>query len=165
MTSDNPTRTVHFAIGRRLEGRDQPAGPLGGPLYPTLAMQITENAEPEDSAYYLMMVAGAWGLLGAACLLANLPITIPLAILVGDEAGQVAISTLTAAVAFCMTGAVYALWKRYLVVPLARRRLRKDGPESARYVSSLRRTYPRNTSLIGQAAVAIVALAVGLDLL
>jgi hypothetical protein len=46
----------------------------------------------------------------------------------------------------------------YWYVPQARRRARKDGVDSKRFANSMRRTLPRNSSLIFQLAVAAVTI-------
>jgi hypothetical protein len=50
----------------------------------------------------------------------------------------------------------------YWYVPQARCRARKDGVESKRFAISMRRTMPRNSSLIFQSAVAILTLILAL---
>jgi hypothetical protein len=56
----------------------------------------------------------------------------------------------------------YVMWRMYRYVPQARRRARKYGIDSKRFATSMRRTMPRNSSLIFQTAVGIVILILAL---
>jgi hypothetical protein len=46
----------------------------------------------------------------------------------------------------------------YWYVPQARRRARKDGIDSKRFATAMRRTLPRNSSLIFQLAAAVLTI-------
>ena len=62
----------------------------------------------------------------------------------------------------CAAGLFNVLWRMYWYVPQARRRARKDGVDSQRFATSMRRTMPRNSSLIFQTAVAVFTLVIAL---
>jgi hypothetical protein len=63
---------------------------------------------------------------------------------------------------FCVAGASNVIWRMYWYVPQARRRARKEGIDSTRFATSMRRAMPRNSSLIFQTAVGILAFILAL---
>jgi hypothetical protein len=87
---------------------------------------------------------------------------VPVQPLLGDAAGNAVLATCLAGAIFCLAGAANVLWRMYWYVPQAKRRARKDGVDSKRFATSMRRAMPRNSSLIFQTAVGIVTLIIAL---
>ncbi|HEY0343306.1 MAG TPA: hypothetical protein VGC59_01590 [Solirubrobacteraceae bacterium] len=81
---------------------------------------------------------------------------VPVQLLLGDAAGNVVLAACLAGGMFCVAGAFNVMWRMYWYVPQARRRARKDGVDSKRFVTLMRRAMPRNSSLVFQAAVGIL---------
>ena len=158
MQSVDPTRTVHFVIARffaRRLGGDTPSSTFGGDSL--LAWMLTSDyADPDGRSDYAVIVNYAWALLGFACgvLMAVGSYVAHLAI--GDEGVRAVVSTSMGLAFFCLAGCVNALWRRCFAFQ-ARRRARIDGPASDRYAAAMRRALPRNSSLISQSIVGIVA--------
>jgi hypothetical protein len=101
------------------------------------------------------MLSGAFGL-------AMLGVGMPVQLVLGDAAGKVVLAACLAGAMFCVAGAFNVMWRMYWYVPQARRRARKYGIDSKPFATSMRRTMPRNSSLIFQTAVGIVTLILAL---
>jgi hypothetical protein len=154
----NPTRTVHFVIARffaqRLGG-DTPSAAFGGDSL--LAWTLTsEYADPDGRSDYAVLVNYAWALLGFACGVLMLVCSYLAHLAIGDEGVRAVVTTSMGLACFCFAGCVNALWRRCLAYQ-ARRGARIDGVASDRYVAAMRRALPRNSSLISQSIVGIVA--------
>jgi hypothetical protein len=116
-----------------------------------------DDTNPDDSRLYAGMVACGWTLLTFAILVATLPV----GYIVGsfDEDADHIVRVVSEALSFfCVAGAANAVWHMAWHVPQARRHLRKHGADSEAFKKSMRRSIPRNTSLIFQTAVAILVL-------
>ena len=87
---------------------------------------------------------------------------VPVQLLLGDAAGNVVLAACLGGAMFCVAGASNVIWRMYWYVPQARRRARKEGIDSTRFATSMRRAMPRNSSLIFQTAVGILAFILAL---
>jgi hypothetical protein len=112
--------------------------------------------DPQQRGFYAAMVTGGWAVPAFGLLIAMLVVGMALD-LVNDRAGDYAIDVSFALGLFCCAGAANAVWRMYWYVPQARRRLAKHGRNSERFAQSMRRTLPRNSSLVFQTAVAALA--------
>jgi hypothetical protein len=160
VTRKAPRGTIHYPLAaatvRRLEG---------GPRIP-VALTVEEmleldDTEPDESRYYAGVVAGGWGLVAFGFIVA-MGLALPVGSLLGDQAANIVAATCMAAGFFCLAGSVNALWHIAWHVPQARRRLRDHGADSKAFKKSMRRSIPRNTSLIFQIPVAILLFVVSL---
>ena len=158
MQSGNPTRTVHFAIARfvaRRLGGDTLSAMLGGGSL--LAWTLTsESADPDGRSDYAGLVNYAWALLCLACGVVMVVGSYLAHLAIGDEAVRAVVTTLMGLASFCFAGCVNALWRRCFAYQ-ARRLARIDGMASDRYGAAMRRALPRNSSLISQSVVGLVA--------
>jgi hypothetical protein len=160
MTFAAPPRTIHYPLAAKVVGYYKRHGVSGD--YRTVEQRLElDDADPDDSRYYAAMVAGGWTALAVGVLIATLPIGYLVGSF-GDEADHIVRTVSEALSFFCLAGAVNALWHMAWHVPQARRRLRKDGADSKPFKKSMRRSLPRNTSLIFQTAVAILVLILAL---
>jgi hypothetical protein len=162
LSAGDPTRTIHFALERfvhQLLRSRQKSSHDDSEAMSDMAWAIASpDTDPDLRASFTTAVNAAWGLAAFACLVAVVVVGIPVGLLLGDAAGNVVVDVLVAAGAFCLAGCANVLWRRTWYVPQARRRARDDGVESDRYAVSMRRTLPRNSSLIFQGAVGILIL-------
>lgn len=129
--------------------------------YRPFADQVREGSGPDERDVYLKTVAVAWFTLALACAVGAVLIGYLVHLVVGDATGRVVGVGLLACAFSCLGGYVNALWRKYRHVPRARR-MRAFGDDSEQYAAALRRTLPRNTSLIGQAAIGVFALVAAL---
>ena len=162
MTPGQPTATVHFKIANVLDkwlARGEEPLPAGVPQ-PGLEWNVSAD-DPEARGLYAITVNSAWALLAFACGVAMLVFGVPVRAVFGAEAGNVVLAACLAAVFFCLAGCANVLWRKYSFVPQAQRLLRLYGAQDERYMASMRRTLPRNTSLIFQAAVGIFTFIIG----
>lgn len=104
---------------------------------------------------FLQLVFCLWGITGVAFLVATIIGIGPVWLIFGERAGQVAAIPGLAACWFCLAGAPYASWRRHYA-SRAGRRAKKHGLEDPRVQQAMRRSVPRNDSIIWQAAVALV---------
>jgi hypothetical protein len=124
--------------------------------------QIEEEADyaadPDDRVLYARLVAGGWVVLGLLCGLAMVGLAFVGEMLAGHSGQTVGLTAGIGTAFFCIAGALYAtsrmLWA-YRLPALARR----HGPASPEIARAARRATPRNTSLVGQIAVAALASA------
>jgi hypothetical protein len=154
--------TIHFAIARalgRLIGYSDKPPELKGKSF--LATCIL-SADPDDRHHYVHGVAVGWLVLGVSCGVAMLMFGIPIQLLFGDTASNVVVDLFLAGLVFCVAGAFNASWRMSWYVSQARRRASEDGVDSERFARSMRRTLPRNSSLIFQTAAAILTLILAL---
>jgi hypothetical protein len=160
MTLASPPRTIHYPLAAKVVGYFKRHGIAGDCRTVEERLQL-DDTEPDDSRYYAAMVACGWVLLGFAILVATLPVGYVVGSF-GDQADHLARSASLALCFFCMAGFANAMWHMFWHVPQAGRRRRKNGPDSTAFKRSMRRSLPGNTSLIFQAAVAILVLVLAL---
>lgn len=164
LTRSHGLGAIHYALTapviRRLDRHERPMP--GVDLSPESKLAF-DASDPEQSAYVSSMVAGAWIVPAVACTVAIGVIGFPVRSLFGKGASDVVADTSMVGAFFCLAGSANALWHRLWYVPQARRRLRAEGPGGKRFARSMRRSVPRNGSLVFQALVAIatVLIAVG----
>jgi hypothetical protein len=99
-------------------------------------------------------------MLAFAFLVAMLVVGIPVQVLAGDRAGHVVISILLAAIFFCVAGCAHVLRRWYWYLPKARRRLRAG--DRAAYEEYMQRSLPRNSSILFQSVVGILAVIIAI---
>jgi hypothetical protein len=156
------THTVHAKVLRLadwfLDRCDTSPG-RGVSLAPLIAR---DDTDPQLRQVFAMGAGFGWFVLGFSCILAMLVVGVPVKYVIGDAAGNFVITVCLAAGMFCCAGIANVLWRMYWYVPQARRRARKDGVDSKRFATSMRRAMPRNSSLIFQTAVGILTLVIAL---
>jgi hypothetical protein len=116
--------------------------------------------DPDSRRNALYVINGAWGMLAFAFLVAMLVVGIPMQVLAGDRAGHVVISILLAAIFFCVAGCAHVLRRWYWYLPKARRRLRAG--DRAAYEEYMQRSLPRNSSILFQSVVGILAVIIAI---
>jgi hypothetical protein len=116
--------------------------------------------DPDSRRNALYVINGAWGMLAFAFLVAMLVVGIPVQVLAGDRAGHVVISILLAAIFFCVAGCAHVLRRWYWYLPKARRRLRAG--DRAAYEEYMQRSLPRNSSILFQSVVGILAVIIAI---
>lgn len=162
MSDVDLTHTVHAAVGRladRVLDHFVTSPERGFRIAPLIARGDTD---PQVRQAFAMGAIAGWFTLSGVCALAMLTIGAPVKLLIDDGAGNVVLAACLAAAMFCFAGCTNILWRMYWYVPQARRRARKDGVESKRFATSMRRAMPRNSSLIFQTAVAVFTFIVAL---
>jgi hypothetical protein len=156
------THTVHTAVARLadrvLDSFDTSAG-QGFHYAPRIAR---DDTDPDLRRGFALGANAGWITLCGGFGLAMLVVGAPVQVVLGDATGNVVLAACLAGAMFCVAGAANVLWRMYWYVPQARRRTRKDGVDSKRFATSMRRTMPRNSSLIFQAAVGILTFLVAL---
>jgi hypothetical protein len=158
LTRSNGIGAIHYALAAPVVRRFNPnehAMP-GIDLSPRSLLSF-DAFDPEQSAYVSTMVAVAWSVPAVACIV-GIALGLPVGSLFGKGAGDVVATACVAGGFFCLAGSVNALWHRLWYAPQARRRLRAEGPGGKRFARSMRRSVPRNGSLVFQALVAMVTL-------
>jgi hypothetical protein len=157
------THTIHAALARLaervLDRFDTPPAPRVVALAPEIAR---DDTDPQLRKVFALAANAGWITLAGACIVAIPVIAIPVKLLLGEAAGHLVATACLAGAMFCCAGIANVLWRMYWYVPQARRRARKDGVDSKRFATSMRRAMPRNSSLIFQTAVAILTLIVAL---
>jgi hypothetical protein len=154
----DPARTVHFALARALIrpfGWDVPPG--GGKDDSVLAACAADD-DPGSRREYTYWVSTAWVVLAFAFLVISLLAGIAVRSLASEAAGDVIVVGGLVAMGFCLAGAANALWRSLYFVSKAKQLVGRQQRHTEVYASTMRRTLPRNSSLIFQAAVAILAL-------
>ena len=164
MSDADLRHTVDFAVARLGDrfGRvkiDMPAE-LDQRRYSIHGQATSER--PDGRQTYVLAVMWGWALLGGLCVVLIGAAAFVGGAIFGDGAGDVAAALFLAAAMFCFAGDFNALWRAYWYTPQARRRARTDGTDSERFAISMRRILPRNSSLISQAAIAVLTLVVAL---
>jgi hypothetical protein len=162
LTPGDPRRTIHFvitrAMARRMMGRDTPVGDDAGDSM--LAWSASRD-DPDSRRSYLVQVNSAWGFLGFAFIVAMV-LSVPIKSLAGVATGNAFLTGCLVAGMFCMAGCANVLWRIHYVRKAERlARKGKTNSEEA-CAAAMRRTLPRNTSLIFQTAAAIVTLILAL---
>jgi hypothetical protein len=160
LTPGDPRRTIHFLLGRALMrrmGGDTP--PVDGAGDSMLAWSASRD-DPDSRRSYAVQVAGAWGFLGFAFAVAMV-LSVPIRSLGSVAASHAYLTGCLAAGMFCMAGCANVLWRIHYVRK-AERLGRKGGTYTEAYAAAMRRTLPRNTSLVVQTAAAVVTLILAL---
>jgi hypothetical protein len=116
--------------------------------------------DPDLRRSALYIINAAWGMLAFVFLVAMLVIGIPVQVLAGDRAGKVVVGIFVGAGFFCLAGCAYVLRRWYWFLPKARRRLRAG--DRAGYEEYMRRSLPRNSSLVFQSVVGILAVIIAI---
>lgn len=146
MTKPDPSHSIHVRVVRLV---DPIIGGVGAdPDDPNLA-------DPESVAYWGYMINACWGLLAFACILIMAVVGTAMKKLVSDGATAVVLTVCMGAGFFCLAGCANALWRRYVILPEARRLATCGAPAEAQ--AALRRSLPPNSSVFFQAAVGILA--------
>jgi hypothetical protein len=159
LTVTAPPRTIHYPLAAAVVRRLKKDAPYD---YRTVEQQLElDDTEPDDGRYYAGMVLGGWAALAFGFTVA-IALAFPVRSLLGERAGNIVAATCVAAAFFCLAGCANALWHMTWHVSQARRRLRERGADSEAFKTSMRRSLPRNTSLIFQAPVAILAFVLAL---
>jgi hypothetical protein len=160
MTFAAPPRTIHYPLAAKVVGRLKRYGAPGD--YRTVEQRLElDDTDPDDSRYYAAMVFGGWFALAIGFLIA-IGLAFPVRSLLGEQAGNSVAAAFVAAGFFCLAGCANAVWHMTWHVSQARRRLRNHGADSEAFKKSVRRSIPRNTSLIFQIPVAILAFVLAL---
>jgi hypothetical protein len=162
VSSRDPTRTVHFAIAKRLEIlMRRTDGYSSDHRYPPFERLVRDGADFADRDHYATTVAVAWYAIAFLSFAVAAVVMYPLTLLVGDEASRITAVVILAFALSCCGGGVNALWRKYWHIPRARR-ARAFGEDSEQYAAAMRRTLPRNTSLISQLAIGVFAVVAAL---
>lgn len=158
MSDADLTHTVHSAVLRLVEralARFDTSPVLDFRVAPAIARDATD---PDLRRTFALGANAGWITLSFLFTAGILVLAFPVRAVLGSNAGDTVAVTCLSGAMFCAAGAVNVLWRMYWYVPQARRRARKDGIDSKRFAKSLRRTLPRNTSLVFQTAVAVLTL-------
>jgi hypothetical protein len=143
--------TIHLAVVRLM----RPI--IGGDSVP---WSIARD-DPDLRRSALTIINTAWCALAFAFLVAMLVTGIPVRALAGAHAGKVVVSVWVGAGFFCLAGCAHVVRRWYWYLPKARRRLRAgDRPGFEAY---MQRSLPRNSSVVFQAAVGILATVIALS--
>lgn len=159
LTPGDPRETVHFrleqAVLQRFGINDRPAPGTFGDSW--LAFSA-EADDPEARRLYAVRVNSAWGLLAFACVIGIVAVATPVKVYLDETAGLALLALFLGLMSFCLAGCAYVLWRSYTFVPNARRLKSRGETDTEEYAIAMRRTLPRNGSLVFQAAVAIVVV-------
>jgi hypothetical protein len=143
--------TIHLAVVRLM----RPI--VGGDSI----VSMIASADPDLRKAALTIINTAWCVLAFAFLVAMLAVGIPARVLAGPRAGRVVVSIWLGAGFFCLAGCAHVLRRWYWFLPKARRRLRAgDRPAFEAY---MQRSLPRNSSVVFQSAVGILATVIALS--
>jgi hypothetical protein len=159
----DPTRTIHFFVGRafdRLSGDDETEPWMGADS--ALEWAIGQDTPDLRRSVGYSTFAAAWFALSLVFVGLMVVIAIPAGLLFGaGVAGPIA-KVLVAGCFFCLAGEVNVLWRTMYYVPKARRLAAKGESDRDAYAAAMRRTLPRNSSLVFQTAAFVVTLLVWL---
>jgi hypothetical protein len=142
--------TIHLAVVRLM----RPI--VGGDSI----VSMIASADPDLRNGALTIINTAWAILAFVFLVAMLIIGIPVQVLAGARAGNVVVGILLGAIFFCGAGCAYVLRRWYWFLPKARRRLRAG--DRAAYEEYMRRSLPRNSSILFQSVVGILAVIIAI---
>jgi hypothetical protein len=145
------TSTIHVAVVRLM----RPI--VGGDSVP---WSIARD-DPDLRKSALTIINTAWCALAFVFLVALLVVGIPVRVIAGDHAGKVVVSILLGAIFFCVAGCAHVVRRWYWYLPKARRRLRAG--DRAGYEAYMRRSLPRDSSVVFQSAVGILATVIALS--
>jgi hypothetical protein len=158
----DPTRTIHFVVGRAMARRlNVDRGLSDDPGDSLLAWNMRQD-DPDLRREIAFMINAGWGFLGVAFVVAMAAVGAPIKILAGDAAGDAVLTACLVAGMFCMAGSANVLWRTYYYVPKAKRLAHAGENEAEAYAAAMRRTLPRNTSLVFQTAAAVLTLILAL---
>jgi hypothetical protein len=162
LTPGDPRRTIHFAIGRAVakwRGLDTP-GPGEGDS--AVAWTASQD-EPELRSAYALTVTLAWWV-GAFAFIALAGIgSVSARALFGDATAKIVAEACFGGGMLCCAGMANVLWRMYYFVPKAKRLVRRGETDTDEYARIMRATLPRNSSLIFQSVVAVVAFLLALS--
>lgn len=154
MTNADPTQTVHFRLARTRLGK---LSDNNTDRVEQLENSVRQETDPELRARYAIAVLVGWLRLTYWCTVGMVVTGFPLGWLLGRAAVDVVLAIWAVPCFFCIAGAFNVLWRYYWFVGQARRWARLDGAGSARFAASMRRTLPRDSSLIWQVAAGVLA--------
>ena len=161
LTAGDPTRTIHFVVGRALARRlhmDEPWDYDDGDSL--LAWNLKQN-DPDMRRQIAFLINGAWVVLAVGFVVAMV-LSVPIKSLAGDATGNAFLTGCLVTSMFCLAGSANVLWRTYYYVPKAKRLAHAGENEAEAYAAAMRRTLPRNTSLVFQTAAAILTLILAL---
>jgi hypothetical protein len=109
MTRKAPRGAIHYPLAaatvRRVGVRQAP-----GDLTAEEMLELDDpDPDPDESRYYAGMVAGGWGLLAFVFGVA-IVLSVPVGLLLGDQAGSFVAAACVAAGFFCIAGSANTLW-------------------------------------------------------
>jgi hypothetical protein len=154
------THTIHAGVGRIADVLLDRVDTSPGKGFRHAPRIARDDTDPDLRRGFAMGANAGWIVLSFVFVLAMLVVGVPVKTVVGDSAGDMVLTVCLSGSMFCVAGAANVLWRMYWYVPQARRRARKYGVDSKRFAKSMRRTLPRNTSLIFQTAVAVLAFVI-----
>jgi hypothetical protein len=159
LTAGVPTRTIHFVVGRALARRlhiDEPWDYDDGDSL--LAWNLKQD-DPDMRRQIAFLINGARVVLAVGFVVAMV-LSVPIKSLAGDATGNAFLTGCLVTSMFCMAGSANVLWRTYYYVPKAKRLAHAGENEAEAYAAAMRRTLPRNTSLIFQTAVGLLTFVV-----
>jgi hypothetical protein len=142
-------RTIHYVIGRRMAAR----------FYHDDGRRFDETVEwddPKMRAAIGYTMCAAWGILATVCTFGILIGGFGLRALGAEAAANAFATACFALCMFCFAGALACLWRAYWYSWRARRLAPYGVNEAERYAAAMRRTLPRNTSVVFQVVFAIL---------
>jgi hypothetical protein len=163
LTPGDPTRTIHFFVGRtlrRIQHADAPP-PWMGDYVSALAGEM-QQGDPDirrSIGYYISI---AWALFAFAFVVLMLATAIPAGLLFGNGVAIPIADACAGGAFFCLAGFVTVYWRTFTFVPQARRLARGGDSMREAYAAAMRKTLPRNTSLVFQTAAFVLTLVIGL---
>jgi hypothetical protein len=144
------TPTIHLAVVRLMRQI------VGGDSI--VSMIASDDLDLRKGA--LTIINTAWCVLAFTFLVAMLVVGIPARVLAGDHAGRVVVGVWVGAGFFCLAGCAHVLRRWYWYLPKARRRLRAG--DRAAYEEYMQRSLPRNSSILFQSVVGILAVIIAI---
>jgi hypothetical protein len=145
------TSSIHLAVVRLM----RPI--IGGQSI----VSMIASDDPDLRRGALTITNTAWCVLAFAFFVAMVVIGIPVQALAGDRAGKVVVGVLAGASFFCLAGCAHVLRRWYWFLPKARRRLRAG--DRAAYEAYMQRALPRNSSIVFQSVIGILAAVIALS--
>jgi hypothetical protein len=156
LTPGDPRRTIHFVIAHAVASRRGGDKPFVGVDGDSMLAWSASEDDPDLRRSYAYQVSFGWVILAFAFGLAMLVVGVPVTVVVGDAPGNLVVEICLAACLFCCAGSANVLWRMYYFVPQAKRLARRGETDSEAYAAAMRRTLPRNSSLVFQGAVGIL---------
>jgi hypothetical protein len=158
LTPGDPTRTIHFRVGHLLARLWEIDGPGSGSETSELAAMLEQSSLDARKNALLHIIGLAWLGLGVVFVGLIVVIAIPLDVLVGHSVGDPVSLAFLGGCFFCIGGVINVLWRTYWYVPRARRVAHAGDNEAPAYAAAMRRTLPRNSSVVFQAAFAVAGI-------
>jgi len=159
LTSDDPTRTVHFRLARTRLGA---LSGDGADRVKQLEHSVRQDTDPELRARYALAVVISWMRLAYWCAVALVVTGFLIRSRLGQSTADLVLAIWAVPAFFFLAGGFNALWRYYYFVGQARRRARRVGVGSEPFAIAMRRTLPRDSSLIWQAATGALAFVIAL---